>query len=219
MCHHRRIRNEAKMIARQIAVQVVNQGPAEAFGSAMIAQESTKPDVVVPTGNLERDVAERRTYGLDLFDERAHVGRATMGEMKATHVARHRCQSALIVEFPGEGFSFPEILFDSSPFHERNQSVSKVKAKIDGLLYGLARLGYVDQRRQRFLETPNSFAMGRAAEGLSTGLLKVGDRLRPVLSQERMVRQPVNLLGQPTRIHSLDCLHDSHVEAAPPVLE
>src|SRR5215469_10409535 len=97
MCHHRRIRKEAKTIARQIAGQVVNYGPAETFGSAIIARESAKPDVVVPTGNLERDVAERRAYGLDVFDERAHVGRATVGEMKATHVTRHRCQSALIV--------------------------------------------------------------------------------------------------------------------------
>src|SRR5216684_9175798 len=107
----------------------------------MVAQESGQTEVVVLAGNLERDIAERRADRLDLFRERSHVARATTRvQVKAAHVARHRCQSALIVELPGEGFSFPEIPFDPSPFPQREQSVSKVEAKIDGLLQGLASL-------------------------------------------------------------------------------
>ena len=75
------------------------------------------------------------------------------------------------------------------------------------------------QRRQRFLEAPDGFPVDRAGEGLGTGLLEVGDRLRPVLAQKRMVGQPVDVLGQPVRIGPLDGLHDSDVEGAPPVLE
>src|SRR5262249_19692363 len=72
---------------------------------------------------------------------------------------------------------------------------------------------------QRLLEAPDSFPVDRAGEGLGTGLLKVGDRLRPFLSKEGMVGQSVDMLGSTVRIHSLDGLHDSHVESAPPVLK
>ena len=140
--HHRRVRNEAKPIAGQIAGQRVHQCPAEAFGSAIVARENVLPDVVVPAGNLEREIAKRRADGLYLVSERAHVARATTRvQVKAAHVARHRCQPALIVELPCEGFSFAEIPFNPSPFHQREQSISEVEAKIDGLLQGLASLG------------------------------------------------------------------------------
>ena len=36
-------------------------------------------------------------------------------------------------------------------------------------------------------EAPDGFPVDRAGEGLGTGLLKVGDRLRPVLAQKRVV--------------------------------
>ena len=119
-CHHRRVCKEAKALTRQIPGQHVQQCPAKAFGSAIVARERAQPDAVVRSGNLERDIAERGADGLDLFGELAHVARAaTRGQEKAAPVTRHRCQSALIVELPGKVFSFPEIPFDPSPFHQR----------------------------------------------------------------------------------------------------
>jgi hypothetical protein len=98
--------------------------------------------MVVRASNLERNIPERHANALDLISERAHVACATTYvQVKATHVTRHRCQSALIVELPGKGISFPEIPIDPSPFHQREQSISKVKSKIDRLLNGLASLG------------------------------------------------------------------------------
>ena len=140
--HHPRICNESKTLARQTAGQRLYQCPAEAFGFAIVARAIAQPDAVVPAGNLERDIMERRADGLGLFGEHAHVARATTRvQVKAAHVARHRSQSAPIIQLLGESFSFPEILFDLSPFHQREQSVSKVEAKIDPLLQALASHG------------------------------------------------------------------------------
>ena len=58
-----------------------------------------------------------------------------------------------------------------------------------------------------------------SANDVGTGVLKVGDRLRPFLSQKRMVGQSVDVLGPAVRIDSLDGLHDSHMEGTPSVLE
>jgi hypothetical protein len=57
---------------------------------------------------------------------------------------------------------------------------------------------------------------GRVEEGVSwLQQALAGYGLRPVLAQKRMVGQTVDVLCQPVRIHSLDGLHDSHVEGAP----
>ena len=75
------------------------------------------------------------------------------------------------------------------------------------------------QCRKRFLEASDGYPVNRPGEGLGAGLLKVGDRLRPVLAQKRMVGQPVDMLGQPVRIGPLDGLHDQPVKCAPPLME
>src|SRR5689334_12953788 len=61
--------------------------------------------------------------------------------------------------------------------------------------------------------------MGRAGECFSASLLKISDGLGPVLAQERMMGQPVYVLGQPVRIHSLDGFNNSHVKRASALLE
>src|SRR6516225_5671297 len=72
----------------------------------MVARESAQPNAIVSAGNLERDIIKRRADGLDLFGERAHIARATTRvQVKAAHVARHRCQSALIVQSLGESLA------------------------------------------------------------------------------------------------------------------
>ena len=58
----------------------------------------------------------------------------------------------------------------------------------------------MSQRRQRFLKASDGFPVDRAGKGLGAGLLKVGDRLRPILAQERMVGQPVVLERTPSKI-------------------
>ena len=83
----------------------------------------------------------------------------------------------------------------------------------------LAGLGEVGQRRQRLLEVCDRLAVGRARERLGAGLPEVGDGLSHSFAPERMVGQPVDVLGQPVGIEPLDGLHDPAVEGAPPVLE
>ena len=139
----------------------LHQCPADVFGPAIVARDVAQPDKVVPGCDLERNIVERRADGLDLLSERAHIACTTASvQVMTAHIGRHPSESALIVERPGQSFSFPEIPFDPRPFCQREESVSKVEANIDGLLPRLAGLGQMGQRRQRLLEATDRLPVG-----------------------------------------------------------
>ena len=60
---------------------------------------------------------------------------------------------------------------------------------------------------------------GRARERLGAGLAEIGHGLVPHLAPEGVVGQPLDLLGEPVGVESLDRLDDPRVEAAPALLE
>ena len=79
--------------------------------------------------------------------------------------------------------------------------------------------GRCAEGRQRLLEAADGLPVGRAAERLGAGLAEIGDRLLPHLAAERVVREPLDVLGEPVGVEPLDGLDDPGVEGAPPLLE
>src|SRR5262249_767453 len=77
----------------------------------------------------------------------------------------------------------------------------------------------VGQRRQRFLEAPDGFPVDRAGQGLGTGLLKVGDRLHPVLAPKRVMGEKLGPLSVWVGIVYLDRLGDPAMKGSGAILE
>lgn len=75
------------------------------------------------------------------------------------------------------------------------------------------------QRGERLLEVRDSLSIGGTRERLGARLSKVANRLVPSLRPEGVVRQPLDLLGEPTRMNRFDRLHDLSVQHVPAVLE
>ena len=74
--------------------------------------------------------------------------------------------------------------------------------------------------RQRLLEAHRRFTVGgRARQGLDPGLTEIRDGLLPHLASHGMVSEPLDVLGEPTRIEAFDGTNDTAVELRAPVLE
>ena len=77
----------------------------------------------------------------------------------------------------------------------------------------------MSQALQRLLEVRDRLLSGGAARRLSCRPDEDSPRPFPTARPERVVRQPLDLLGQTIRIECLDRLHDPGMERAPPLLE
>ena len=99
------------------------------------------------------------------------------------------------------------------------QGCAQVKPEIDGLRQRVAVLGEVLQGHQRLLEGGHRLAVGRARQRLGPRLPAVGHSLVPHLTPEGMVRQPVDLLGEPLRRQPFEGLDNAGVQRTPPLLE
>ena len=67
----------------------------------------------------------------------------------------------------------------------------------------------MSERAERELELLPRLAIGRARRRLFAGLLAEGDRLVPHLASQRVVRELLDVLGEPLGVERLDRLHDA----------
>ena len=91
--------------------------------------------------HLERSIAERLGKNQGVLAEPERFRRMPSYPEVVAQIDGHLAESPLIVERPGQALGFAEIAVDPLEFAERKECSAKVKAKIDGLLQCLARLG------------------------------------------------------------------------------
>ena len=75
------------------------------------------------------------------------------------------------------------------------------------------------QRGQGVFEPRHGFAMRPAGGRLSTRLARISHSVLPCLTPERVVGQPLDVLGQAIAMERLDGLHDPRVERPPALVE
>src|SRR6516165_11279364 len=95
---------------------------------------------------------------------------------------------------------FAETCVHSRELRKREEHGSKFEADINGPLHRLAVLGEMAQRRQRLLEVCERLPVGPSRGRLGPGLPEVGHSLPPCLGPERMVSEPLDVLGQASGI-------------------
>jgi hypothetical protein len=110
---------EADPLTGRIALEQLHQAPAGAVGPPIVARQVVDVETIVPSGDLERHIAERLADGLGSSRGPPRIGRAPGDDrVIAGHVGRHPSQPALIVECRGEGLRFPKIRFDPAEFRK-----------------------------------------------------------------------------------------------------
>ena len=72
---------------------------------------------------------------------------------------------------------------------------------------------------QSLLKIAERLLVGGVPHRFTGGLMQVGHSLLPRFAPQRVVGEPVDLLGQPARVASLDGLQDPGVQAASPLVE
>jgi hypothetical protein len=83
---------------------------------------------------------------------------------------------------------------------ERYQHVAEIDPEVDRGLQGRPGLRQVPERDQRLLESRGRLPVGRAPGGLETGLPEVAHGLVPGLGADRMMTEPLDVLGQPVGV-------------------
>ena len=119
----------------------------------------------------------------------------------------------------GEGLGFLQVDVDPLELAQRKERTTQVEAEINGLRLRIRMRGEPVQRAQRLLEVGHRLAVRRVGEGIGPGLAAVGHGLVPHLTTQGMVRQSVDLLGQPVGIQLLQGRHNAGVQHPPPLLE
>jgi len=93
-----------------------------------------------------------------------------------------------------------------------------VKVEVDGSRQPLRMRRKTAQRVERLLEAGRRRPMGRALCRLRPGPVEKGDGLLPFLAPERVMGQPLDVLGETLGVDSLDRLDGPGVEGAPALL-
>src|SRR5262249_55373136 len=134
-------------------------------------------------------------------------------------IATYPSQPWLVVEAGGQGFGFPEIFEDAREFSERQERVTKVEAKIDGLRHVRSRLGKTVERVDSVFEVRDRLTIRRPGRRFEPRPSEINGRTLPELPRECMVGQSLDLFGQAIRVVVLDSPDELSVEGAPPPLE
>src|SRR6266571_1311277 len=160
------------------------------FDPAIVAGEAGAGGKVVLRCDLERNIAETLSDGLDPLRQRTHLCCVTASvHVMAAHIGRHPSESSWIVKRSRQLFGLPEMPQGRRELAQREERLAKVEAKIDPALDLLARVGQWLQGRQCLLEPAHRLPVGRMGESLGAGLPEVRDRLLPHLAAEGMVSQ------------------------------
>jgi hypothetical protein len=128
-------------------------------------------------------------------------------------------QPVLIFQSLSEGhrcLTAPSLLFVLS---KRGVGSGASTEEIEMLLSRLAGLGQMRQRIQGLVEVRSRLRIGRAVEPSHASLARVEQYLVSHLTPERMMGQPLDLLGQAVGMEPLKDLDDPGVEGTAPLLE
>src|SRR5215813_14915274 len=185
----------------------------------MLARPDTGHAEVQISRHLEPDISERLGNVLGALAEPDRFPRMTSHPEVVAQMDRKLPESPSIVERPRQALGFAETGEDPLEFSERKECSAQVKAKINGLLQPLAGLRLTPEGRQRLLEARHRLPVGGTPYCLGAGLTEVEDRLLPYLTSHGVVRQPLDVLGQPVRIAAFDGADDAGVQRLPPLLE
>src|SRR5215217_3256959 len=109
-------------------------------------------------------------------------------------------QPALIRQRGGERFGFSQAVPDPLVLRERHERVTQFYPDIDGLLAGLTTEGELPNGLQRLLQVRYHLPARRAGYRPCGRLAQIRHRLRPALAAERVVREPLDVLGQAIRV-------------------
>ena len=124
-----------------------------------------------------------------------------------------------IAQRPSKGFRFAQVLKAAPQFPEREQGQLEVEPDVDPLLDAVVTLRKVPESGQSALEVPRRLPVRSPGERLGTCLAQVRERLLPCLGAERVVSQPLEVLGKAVRIETFDRLENPGMKNAPPLLE
>src|SRR5215470_16618645 len=127
--------------------------------------------------------------------------------------------SSMIPERSGRSLGNLQHLGDLSKLAQRYQRRPERETQIDGLLLRLARFREVVERAQSLLIGSPRLPVSRTPERPHTGLSGVFDRCLPQLTVERVVGEPLDLLGESIPMEAFNGLNGARVERAPMLLQ
>ena len=188
-------------------------------GLSIVAQGVVHLAEVEVRPRLERQFPKRHGNGVGALAGRQGAVIVAPYPEIVDHVDGGPPQAALVAQGLGEAFRVAQIVEEQPEFSERHQGLLQVKPEIDGLCQRVAVLGEVMQGHQRLLEGGHRLAVGRARQRPGPGLPAVGHGLVPHLAPEGMVRQPVDLLGEPLWRQPVEGFDNAGIEHAPSILE
>ena len=130
-----------------------------------------------------------------------------------------RREPQLIVERRGQSLGVAQMPDDRLDLSQREERVAQAEPKIDRLLARRARLGKMRQRRQRLLEVGRRLTVCRPVERARAGLGKIPHGLFPDLAADRVIGEPLHLLGKTLGIERFDDLDDPRVQRLLPLVQ
>src|SRR5262245_59245283 len=132
--HHRRKSRKAKPLSVRIAFEQSENFAQKMLGPWIVSREEAgRTEVKIPS-HLKPKVSERLPDRLRVVPECDRLFGMTGHPEVVTHVDGRLPESALIVESSCQSFCFAETSPDPLVLAERMECVTKIKAKIDGLL-------------------------------------------------------------------------------------
>ena len=138
-----------------------------------------------------------------------------MGEQ----IDRDPSQSVVIAHSFSEGRGVLQADEDSLKLAQERERIAQVEAELGGQHLGVRTRWEMSQRVQCLLEGRHRFVGRRVGHGPGSGLAAVGHSLVPHLPAQGMVRQALDLLGQPVGREPLQGLHNAGVQRPPTLLE
>jgi class 3 adenylate cyclase len=105
-------------------------------------------------------------------------------------------RAGAVAQRPGEPFRLVEEVPDARPIAELEERVPDVEMDVDGQLGRLPGLGETAERLKRLLQVDDGLPVGGPRRGPEPRLTEIGDRLVPQLPTERVMGQPLGLLGE-----------------------
>src|SRR5262249_17750873 len=155
--HHRRKSGKTEALPVRIVFEQPQNLAEKMLGPSIVSREETgRAEVEIP-GHLKPKIPERLSNRLRVVAKCERLpGMAGHPEV-VTHVDGCLPEAALIVESPCQTFRFAETSPDPLVLTKRMECVSKIKAKIDGLLLHFARLGQMPEGDERLFNARHRF--------------------------------------------------------------
>jgi len=92
--------------------------------------------------------------------------------------------------------------------------MAQTEPQVDSLLARRPPIGKMGERSERLLEIGRRLAVSRPVQRARTGLGEVAHGLLPQFAAQRVIGEPLDLLGEPVGMQPFDDLDDPRVQRA-----